>query len=67
MYHGLYAFALLFIKLFCHIPAGIRCELITIQITTEYAGNVISIARFKGGCSDLKRIVRELFNATREH
>ena len=46
----------------------IRCGAIPIEIATEFAWNIIhSMARSKGGYSDLKGIVREFFNAAREN
>ena len=62
-YHALYVFILFYIKLFSHLTGIIEVYSLGIN---SYAKNYgicmeyyIAIARSKGGCSDLKGIVRE--------
>ena len=65
MYHALYVFTLLFIKLFNHIPETIEEHWLWINSYTNNYGICtecyIATARSKGGYSDLKGIVRDLF------
>ena len=70
MYHALYVFTLLFIKLFGHLPGITEGYTLWIKSYTNNYGICtecyIAMARSNRGCSDLKRrIVREFFNATR--
>ena len=69
MYHALYVFTLLFVKLFSHLPRIIEGYSLWINFYTNNYGICmecyIAMARSKGECSDLKGIVREFFNATR--
>ena len=68
MYHALYVFTLLFIKLFKRLPGIIEGNSLWINFYTNNYGMgmecYIAMARSEGGCSDLKGIVREFFNAT---
>ena len=69
MYHTLYCFTLLFIKLLSHLPGIIEGYLLWINSYTKNYGICmecyIAMARSKEGCSDVKGIFREFFNATR--
>ena len=71
MYHALYVFTLLFMKLFSHLPGLIKVYSLGTNSYTDNYGICmecyIAMARSKGGCSDLKGIVWEFFNATEKH
>ena len=68
MYNALYVFTLVFIKLFSHLPGIFEEYSLWINSYTNNYGIClecyIAMAQSKGGCSDLKGIVREFFNAT---
>ena len=70
MHHALHEFTLLFIKLFSHLTGIIEGYSLW---TTSYTNNYeicmecyTAMAQCKRGCSDLKGIVTEFFNATRD-
>ena len=70
MYHALYVFTLLIIKLFSYLPGIIEGYSLWIN---SYANNYgicmecyIAMTRSIGRCCDLKGIVQEFFNATRD-
>ena len=70
MYHALYVFTILIMKLFSHLSGIIEGYSLWINSYTNNYGIgmecYIAMARSKGGCSNMKDIVLEFVNDTRE-